>query len=196
MNISLIEIFNSGGLFMWPILLLSVMAAAIILERVVTFLFFHINTGRFVGFIKSGGKNGKPGIKGLDISIFLFPKIQAVKVIEERIQLEFDRLGKIIDLLSGIGSIAPLLGFMGTVSGMIVSFQSIAQADKVSVKLVAEGISQALITTGFGLAVAIACSFAEQLFRFYMTNRAHMIEEELTFYSVKQDLPECASVND
>ena len=60
-----------------------------------------------------------------------------------------------LNILSAIGNIAPLLGFLGTVSGMISAFQSIAAADQVSARLVAGGIYEALVTTEAGLIVAI-----------------------------------------
>ena len=82
--------------------------------------------------------------------------------------------------LSAIGAIAPLLGFIGTVSGMISSFQSISNVNKVSVRLVAGGISEALVTTGFGLIVAVVCLAGEHIFRFFLTARAHRLSEEIS----------------
>jgi len=94
--------------------------------------------------------------------------------------MEFDRMGKPIELIAALGGIAPLLGFLGTVSGMIAAFQAIALADKISIKLVAGGIAEAMITTGFGLIVAIPCMFMESFFRYYLTSRAHKASEELS----------------
>jgi biopolymer transport protein ExbB len=59
--------------------------------------------------------------------------------------------------LATVANIAPLLGFLGTVSGMIHAFEAIAAAEEVSAKLVATGIYEALITTAAGLIVAIRC---------------------------------------
>ena len=58
----------------------------------------------------------------------------------------------------------PLLGFLGTVSGMISAFEAIANADNVNAKLVASGISEALITTASGLVVAIPASLGHSFF--------------------------------
>ena len=57
--------------------------------------------------------------------------------------------------MASVANIGPLLGFLGTVSGMIHAFEAIAAADQVSAKLVASGISEALITTQAGLLIAI-----------------------------------------
>jgi biopolymer transport protein ExbB len=69
--------------------------------------------------------------------------------------IEIASLEKGLSVLSAIGNIAPMIGFLGTVSGMITAFQSIAAADQVSARLVAGGIYEALITTEAGLIVAI-----------------------------------------
>ena len=66
--------------------------------------------------------------------------------------------------LATISTIAPLLGFLGTVSGMIGAFDAIKAADQVSAKLVAGGISEALITTQAGLLVAVPTSLFHNFF--------------------------------
>ena len=58
-------------------------------------------------------------------------------------------------VLASIANVAPLMGFLGTVSGMIHAFEAIAAAEQVSAKLVATGISEALITTATGLIIAV-----------------------------------------
>ena len=65
--------------------------------------------------------------------------------------------------LTALSSIAPLTGFLGTVSGMIGAFRSIAEATDVNAQLVANGIYEALITTVFGLIIAIAALVAYNL---------------------------------
>ena len=101
-------------------------------------------------------------------------------LVEQELQMSFDGMLKNLEYLSAIGAIAPLLGFIGTVSGMISSFQSISSVNKVSVRLVAGGISEALITTGFGLIVAVVCLAGEHIFRFFLTARAHRLTEEIS----------------
>ena len=77
------------------------------------------------------------------------------KVVEATAGLEVSMLERGLNLLSGIAHLAPLVGFLGTVSGMISAFSAIAAAENVSAKLVAGGIFEALITTAAGLIVAI-----------------------------------------
>ncbi|MDR2509130.1 MAG: MotA/TolQ/ExbB proton channel family protein, partial [Spirochaetaceae bacterium] len=67
------------------------------------------------------------------------------------------------DFLTALGSLAPLTGFLGTVSGMIGAFKSIAEATDVNAQIVANGIYEALITTVFGLIIAIIAMIASSL---------------------------------
>jgi biopolymer transport protein ExbB len=68
------------------------------------------------------------------------------------------------NFLTALGSISPLTGFLGTVSGMIGAFRSIAEATDVNAQIVANGIYEALITTVFGLIIAIVAISAHSLF--------------------------------
>ena len=180
MRTQLINIFISGGIFMWPIAVLSLAAIAIIFERIATTFFFRYETRKYLLFLKSRGREGKSLYDISGKQLFDMPADEMEKAIEQELQMYFDRMHRTLEYLSAIGSIAPLLGFIGTVSGMISSFQSIASANKVSVTLVAGGISEALITTGFGLIIAVVCLSGEHIFRFYLTLKAHRLEEEIS----------------
>ncbi|MDR1148761.1 MAG: MotA/TolQ/ExbB proton channel family protein, partial [Spirochaetaceae bacterium] len=71
-----------------------------------------------------------------------------------------------------LGSVAPLTGFLGTVSGMIGAFKSIAEASEVNAQIVANGIYEALITTVFGLIIAIVAMVANSLLTHTVDNFA------------------------
>ncbi len=81
------------------------------------------------------------------------------------------------NLLIALGSIAPITGFLGTVSGMINAFRSIAEAADVNAQLVAGGIFEALITTAFGLVIAIAAITAYNIFAHVVDKFAARIEK-------------------
>jgi biopolymer transport protein ExbB len=68
------------------------------------------------------------------------------------------------NFLTALGSISPLTGFLGTVTGMIGAFRSIAEAVDVNAQIVANGIYEALITTVFGLIIAIIAMLAHSIF--------------------------------
>ena len=162
---------------MWPILILSVTAIAVVIERTIRIINFQKKTNLLLSFLDR--KTDQSGFDFIDTSIFNLGKNDFNKIIEDEIQLVFDKSMKNVEVLSAISAIAPLLGFIGTVSGMIASFQTIAKLDKISINHVAGGISEALITTGFGLIVAVICMSAERIFSFYFKNRAHKIEERV-----------------
>ena len=165
---------------MWPIAVLSIAAVAIILERIVRTSMFHYQTNLFVEFLRSEGAEGRSFLDDSGTSLFSLHVDELEKLIEQELQMSFDGMFKNLEYLSAVGAIAPLLGFIGTVSGMIASFQTISAANKVSVTLVAGGISEALITTGFGLIVAVICLTGEHIFRFFLTARAHKLSEEVS----------------
>ena len=180
MTTYLISIFFSGGIFMWPIAVLSIAAVAVILERIVRTSMFHYQTNLFLQFLRSEGTEGRSFFNVSGTDLFRLPVDEMEKLIEQELQMSFDGMFKNLEYLSAVGSIAPLLGFIGTVSGMIASFQTISSVNKVSVTLVAGGISEALITTGFGLIVAVICLTGEHIFRFFLTARAHKLGEEVS----------------
>jgi len=80
-------------------------------------------------------------------------------------------------ILAALANIAPMLGFLGTVSGMINAFNSIALAGTVEATLVAAGISEALITTATGLALAIPISGAHAFFSQKVNGYTRSMEE-------------------
>jgi biopolymer transport protein ExbB len=69
-----------------------------------------------------------------------------------------------LNFLTALGSLSPLTGFLGTVSGMIGAFKSIAEATEVNAQIVANGIYEALITTVFGLVIAIIAMIFHSVF--------------------------------
>ena len=89
---------------------------------------------------------------------------RVMKAIENQGLIELSKLEKGLVVLATLTNIAPLLGFLGTVIGMIIAFQSIEAAGEVEATLVAGGIKVALLTTAFGLAIAIPVSIAHNYF--------------------------------
>ena len=87
-------------------------------------------------------------------------------------------LGKNLPILNTIGNISPLLGLLGTILGMIIAFESIAVAGAGDPRVVAGGISQALVTTASGLIVAIPSIVVYR----YLARRADRSLEEVEVY--------------
>jgi biopolymer transport protein ExbB len=89
---------------------------------------------------------------------------RVMKAIENQGLIELSKLEKGLVILATLTNIGPLLGFLGTVIGMIIAFQSIEAAGEVEATLVAGGIKVALLTTAAGLAIAIPMSIFHNYF--------------------------------
>ena len=99
------------------------------------------------------------------------------KAIESAGSIEMSFLENNMIWLSTAVSLAPMLGFTGTVSGMVSAFDSIAAANDIQPALVAVGISEALLTTLFGLVVAMIIQFFQNLFTFMIDKLIVKMEE-------------------
>ncbi|MEQ6121306.1 MotA/TolQ/ExbB proton channel family protein [Reichenbachiella sp. MALMAid0571] len=170
-NISLLELLFKGGYMMIPILLLSVTAVYIFVERIMTINKAAKTPDQFNDQIKQLVINGDiSGAKMLcnqtatPIARMIEKGIVRIghplKNIEASIEnvgkIELYKLEKNLNLLASISGAAPMIGFLGTVTGMIQAFISIAQEEGVvSPKLLSSGIYEAMITTAAGLFVGI-----------------------------------------
>lgn len=173
-KMSLWQIFLAGGPLMWPILLCSVFALAIILEKSWHLLKIKIDTQAFLNNILDKMKRHqvKDALKTCDdtkspISHILKAGIlkydrtrdQIKEAIEDASLYEIPKLEKNLSILATIAHISPLLGLLGTVTGMVRCFQTIqikaTSFYPVSPGDLAGGIWEALLTTVAGLVVAI-----------------------------------------
>ncbi len=174
-----VEFFRQGGDFMYALLFCSLLGLAVILERLWTLQRAHVNTRKLMTSVLTAlREDGVEAAKGIctktrgPIAAILHSGLlradkgpEAVeKAIESAGAIEMSFLERGLVVLSTISNVAPMLGFSGTVSGMIHAFQAIAAAEQVSAKLVATGISEALITTLSGLLIAIPVQAAHNYF--------------------------------
>lgn len=175
----MVELFLKGGLFMWPILALLVFGLMVALERIYTLTKASWATKRFVPKMNKVIRE-----EGVDKAIELCEKTpgpiaeifhagltkvnQGIDAVEKAIQsagnVEMAFLDKGMIWLATVITLAPMLGFAGTVSGMIRAFNDIAAANDISPAIVASGISEALLTTLFGLIVAVPMQVCYNLF--------------------------------
>jgi biopolymer transport protein ExbB len=175
----MIELFVDGGGMMWPILALLVIGLAITVERFWTLSRASINTRSFLVKIQTALKEGGieaanevcANTRGPVASIFqagLLRIDRGIENVEKAIMnagsIEMAFLERGLVWLATIISIAPMLGFTGTVWGMVLAFQEIEAANDISPSIVAGGISVALITTLFGLVVAILIQASHNYF--------------------------------
>jgi biopolymer transport protein ExbB len=199
--------FIAGGEWMWWLLLAAIIGFTILLERAWTMAKARTNTRRLIGTVittlRSEGVTAAAQVcertRGPIASILhagLLRADRGPEAVEKAIAtsgtIEMAFLERGLVALSSVAMVAPLLGFLGTVAGMISAFEAIAAAEQVNAKVVASGISEALITTAFGLIIAIPAQLGHSFYlavidRFIieMEETSAELVEELTHVSAK-----------
>ena len=192
----LTEKFEAGGGFMWPILVCLVLGLAFSFERFWTLSRAKVNTKDFIVKVRraldEGGveqaKEVCGNTRGPVASVFHAGLLRADEGLEAAekaiiayggIEMSFLERGMI--WISTFITIAPMLGFTGTVQGMIQAFDAIKEAAQISPAIVAEGISVALLTTLFGLVVAMIL----QVFYNYFISRIDRLVGDMEESSVE-----------
>jgi biopolymer transport protein ExbB len=179
-SMSLLDLFQMGGIFMWPLLVFSIATISIAIERIVFIVRSNLRVTDLIIAVKhyinnqdiNGAKEYLGNESGRRIGArILYTLVEHPNLSEHRLEkaAETEALTCInslengFDFLTALGSLAPITGFLGTVSGMIGAFKSIAEATEVNAQIVANGIYEALITTVFGLIIAIIAMAASSL---------------------------------
>ncbi|MBS4035705.1 MAG: MotA/TolQ/ExbB proton channel family protein [Ignavibacterium sp.] len=170
----LTEKFEAGGGFMWPILACLVLGLAFSFERLWTLTKARTNTKQFIVKVKKaldeGGVEAAKKVcentRGPIASVFYAGLLRADEGLDAAEKaiiayggVEMGFLERGLIWVSTFITVAPMLGFTGTVQGMIQAFDAIKEAAQISPAVVAGGISVALLTTLFGLVVAIILQF-------------------------------------
>jgi biopolymer transport protein ExbB len=173
--VSFLEVILRGGPVMIPILLLSLVMVFIFVERLLTIRRARIDPTaimqRIREYIQSGNVNGaqaycdaqnKPVTRILKHGLERLgrPIAEIEDAVNAQGKFEAFELSKRVSVLASVAGLAPMLGFLGTVTGMITAFQTIqALQGNVNPGVLAGGIWEALITTAAGLVVGIPALF-------------------------------------
>jgi len=175
----LLELFQNGGWAMWPLLFLLIAGIAVTIERAYTLTRAGIDAESFFNELEQVLKTQGPeksaelcaNTRGPVASVIhagllrLHRGIEHVeKAVENAGAVEMAFLERGMVWLSTIANLAPMVGFLGTVSGMINSFRVIKEMGDIEPSAVAGGISEALITTAAGLIVGIIIQFCHNFF--------------------------------
>lgn len=175
----MVEQFVNGGPFMWPILITLLAGLAISAERMYSLLMSSIDAHKFFDEISEKIKGGdvEEAVQLCDCTqgpvakVFhagLIRRHRGLSEVEKAIQnagpMEMAFLEKNMIWLNAVVTIAPMIGFTGTVVGMVSAFDAIKAANDISPAVVAGGISQALLTTAFGLIVAMIIQVLQNYF--------------------------------
>jgi biopolymer transport protein ExbB len=181
--------------FMAPVLICLILGLAIVIERIIYLNMATTNTTKLMnsveGALKTGGTDAAKEVcrntKGPIAGIFyqgLDRAHEGVDIVEKSViaygGVEVSRLERGLSWVGLFIALAPMLGFMGTVIGMIDAFDRIAAANNISPAIVAGGIKIALLTTVFGLIVAIIL----QVFYNYLVSKVDSITGQMEEASI------------
>ncbi len=178
----ILSLFADGGLMMYPLVLCSLIALGVIIAKAWTLYVAHSSTQAVLAEVDEAAHAGRldealelasarPG-PAAAILVAGLRKIKADEVeLEEMTQaikttgtIELGFLERGLVILATVANVAPLMGFLGTVVGMILAFAAIEAAGDVDPTLVAGGIKVALLTTATGLLIAIPVNIAYNFF--------------------------------
>ena len=175
----LLELFEKGGWAMWPLLVLLFFGIAVAIERAYSLFKAAIDADKFFtdleSTLRSSGADKAAEFcsetQGPVASVIHAGLVRlhrgldhAEKAIENSGAVEMAFLERGMVWLSTVANLAPMIGFLGTVSGMINAFRKIEELGDVEPSAVAGGISEALITTASGLVVGIIIQFCYNFF--------------------------------
>ncbi len=196
-TLSVIELLIKGGWLMIPMAILSFITIYIFVERYLTIIKASRLDSKFMpgirDYVMSGNidaakalcrQTDTPVARMIEKGISRIGKpLKNIEVAIENVgRLEVYKLGRGLPLLATISGLAPMLGFFGTVTGMILAFFEMANAgNNVDVTLLAGGIYQAMITTAVGLAIGIPAYFAYN----FLVSRVDKVVNEMEALSME-----------
>ncbi|RLC30384.1 MAG: MotA/TolQ/ExbB proton channel family protein [Deltaproteobacteria bacterium] len=193
----MLDLFISGGPVMYPLLLCSVISLTVIIER--TFFWIGVGMGRnrklvdeVLDLCRQGdweavrekAAGSKNYVIRVLISGILHREYSMTKAMESAAADEISRMRRYMPVLDTMITVAPLLGILGTVLGIIESFHMIGSVGIQHPQAVTGGIAQALITTAAGLSIAIASVFPYNYFNSRIERAVRIIEKYATSFEI------------
>lgn len=169
-TLSLLDLIMKGGMIMIPMGILSLITLYFFFERLMTISKASKLDKNFMNSIKDFVHNGNidaakslcrntmsPAARMVEKGVSRIGK--PIKEIEEAMEsagkLEINRLEKNLGVLSLVGRIAPILGFIGTIAGVIKIFYDISLTDNISIGVISGGLYQKMITSASGLVIGL-----------------------------------------
>ena len=191
----MVQLFIDGGGFMWPILFIFIIGFVFVIERL-----YHLFKGlssnedfayEVAATVKQSGIDsaktqceGAVGpVANLCLSALDRAKLgadEAEQALDHSGSIEMASMEKNMTWISLCIATAPMLGFLGTVWGMIQAFNDIKMANDISPAVVAGGISVALLTTAFGLVVAVILQIFQNAVLYIIDNQIVTLQKSTT----------------
>lgn len=175
-SLDLVALFKKGGILMWPLLACSAIALAVLLDRTAYFCFRRYRLSKTLDRIRNAAKGGETiafeddtgnpllHLAGRYLENRDQPADHRRNVLRREAAQLINRAERRVPVLSTIASLTPVIGLLGTVWGMVAAFAQIEALEQVKPGDVAGGIWAALLTTVFGLVIAIPSLAATRWF--------------------------------
>lgn len=193
----MVELMFKGGVIMWPLLACSIVALAVVFERMLFWMLIGIHKNQPLInriFTLTEGGDFDNAVKEGEASPCLVCRILTaglahrnyglVQSLEAAATQEIEKMKRNLSVLDTIITLAPLLGILGTVSGIIISFDLLGEAGIEDPKAVTGGIAQALITTAAGLTIAIVALLPYNALTRKVEKVTRHLEQLITCYEV------------
>ena len=191
------ELMIKGGPVMWPLLACSVVALAVVFERLLFWLVVSIRknqtlVNRIFTLTEEGdfdtaineGQSTRCLVCRILTAGLAHRNYGLVQSLEAAAMHEVEKMKRYLSVLDTIITLAPLLGILGTVSGIIISFDLLGTAGIEDPKAVTGGIAQALLTTAAGLAIAIVALLPYNALTRKVEKVTRYLEQLVTCYEV------------
>lgn len=196
-SIGLLDLLIKGGYMMIPLYLLFILAIFIFIERLLTLKKAAKTPSSMMDQVRMLVQTGKIekakmlcASENTPVANMIAKGIERIGSPLKNIEVSIENVGKIeiykleknLNLLATVSGAAPMIGFLGTVAGMIQAFIAIAQEEgMVSPKLLSEGIYEAMITTAAGLVVGIVAYLGYN----YLVSQVSKLVHNMEYTSVE-----------
>ncbi|MGD9161073.1 MAG: MotA/TolQ/ExbB proton channel family protein [Desulfobacteraceae bacterium] len=191
------DFFIKGGPVMYPLLLCSIISLTVIIERAIFWIGVGMRRNQELvdevlelcrkgdwESIRVKAKGSRNYVIRVLISGILHREYLLSKAMESAAADEITRMGRYMGVLDTMITVAPLLGILGTVLGIIESFSMLDTFGIENPQAVTGGIAQALITTATGLTIAIVTVFPYNYFNSRIEKAAKIIEKYATSFEI------------
>jgi biopolymer transport protein ExbB len=196
-SIPMLSLFLKGGPIMWPLLLTSIVAVMVTLERLyfiwtesrrrepdtVNTILRHAEKGEFAAAVRAGESSADFVAKTLTYALQHREQALSEALLRAANQ-ELKRFNRGISLLDTIITLAPLLGLLGTVVGMITAFGMLGGEELGAPAAITGGIAEALVATAFGLGIAIIALLPFNYLNTRLEEARHEIQDAGTHLEV------------
>jgi len=188
----MLQLVEQGGAFVWVLAVLAFACMFLVLERIFFFqkvkinvgdlllgLANHVRNGAFAEALHEAGRAPGPAARVAHAVLMRkdLPRRDLRDVAQEAGQLEVPRMERNLRALYGIALISPLVGILGTISGLLMTFMKMSEDKGISAASeMSQGVYQALVTSGLGLAIAIPAYLFYLFFYGRVKRMVHRIE--------------------